>query len=78
MMAAEAARRSSLLVITSDNPRSEDPAAIAADMLAGLDDDARLAAEVVLDRAGAKSRSFDDREQVRAALALRAQQQDSK
>ena len=107
MMAAEAARRSSLLVITSDNPRSEDPAAIAADMLAGLDDDARLAAEVVLDRAeairrailaaepggvvlvagkghedyqivGAERRHFDDREQVRAALALRAQQQDSK
>ncbi len=53
MMAREAARRSSMLIITSDNPRSEDPAAIAADMLAGLDDDARLATTVELDRARA-------------------------
>ena len=53
MMAREAASRSSMLIITSDNPRSEDPAAIAADMLAGLDDDARLATTVELDRARA-------------------------
>lgn len=58
MMAAEASRRSSLLIITSDNPRSENPADIAADMLAGLDDDARTACEVVLDRAEAISRAI--------------------
>lgn len=58
MMAAEASRRSSLLIITSDNPRSENPADIAADMLAGLDDDARTACEVVLDRADAISRAI--------------------
>lgn len=58
IMAAEAARRSSLLIITSDNPRSENPADIAADMLAGLDDDARLGCEVVLDRAEAIARAI--------------------
>jgi UDP-N-acetylmuramoyl-L-alanyl-D-glutamate--2,6-diaminopimelate ligase len=34
-MGAAAARRSALLVVTDDNPRSEDPAAIRAAMLAG-------------------------------------------
>lgn len=58
MMAAEAAARSTHLIITSDNPRSEDPAAIAADMLTGLDDDARTRCEVVLDRAEAISRAI--------------------
>lgn len=53
MMAAEAAARSSLLIITSDNPRSENPADIAADMLAGLDNDARTRCAVELDRAAA-------------------------
>jgi UDP-N-acetylmuramoyl-L-alanyl-D-glutamate--2,6-diaminopimelate ligase len=35
MMGAEAASRADLLVVTDDNPRSEDPAAIRAAMLAG-------------------------------------------
>jgi UDP-N-acetylmuramoyl-L-alanyl-D-glutamate--2,6-diaminopimelate ligase len=35
LMGAEAARRSALLVVTDDNPRTEDPAAIRAAMLAG-------------------------------------------
>jgi len=35
VMGAEAARRADLLVVTDDNPRSEDPAAIRAAMLAG-------------------------------------------
>lgn len=35
VMGAEAARRAQLVVITDDNPRSEDPAAIRAAMLAG-------------------------------------------
>lgn len=36
MMALEAAERSDRLILTSDNPRSEDPEAIIADMKAGL------------------------------------------
>ncbi|WP_440898961.1 glutamate ligase domain-containing protein, partial [Actinosynnema sp.] len=35
LMGAEAARRSEVLVVTDDNPRSEDPAAIRAAVLAG-------------------------------------------
>jgi UDP-N-acetylmuramoyl-L-alanyl-D-glutamate--2,6-diaminopimelate ligase len=35
LMGEEAARRSDVLVVTDDNPRSEDPAAIRAEMLAG-------------------------------------------
>jgi UDP-N-acetylmuramoyl-L-alanyl-D-glutamate--2,6-diaminopimelate ligase len=34
-MGEAAARRSDLLVVTDDNPRSEDPSAIRAEMLAG-------------------------------------------
>jgi len=104
VMAAEASRRSSLLIITSDNPRSERPEDIAADMLKGLDADARYACETILDRAeaiqhaimtaepggvvlvagkghedyqiiGTERRHFDDREQVRDALAMRAARQ---
>ncbi len=37
IMAAEAARRSTRLVLTSDNPRTENPQAILDDMAAGLD-----------------------------------------
>ncbi|MBK8967030.1 MAG: UDP-N-acetylmuramoyl-L-alanyl-D-glutamate--2,6-diaminopimelate ligase [Lewinellaceae bacterium] len=37
VMAREAARRSDQLILTSDNPRTEDPAAILRDMEAGLD-----------------------------------------
>lgn len=35
LMGAEAARRADLLVVTDDNPRTEDPAAIRASILAG-------------------------------------------
>lgn len=37
VMAREAARRSDQLILTSDNPRTEDPAAILRDMESGLD-----------------------------------------
>ena len=37
LMAQEAAKRSDRVIITSDNPRFEDPDAIIADMVAGLD-----------------------------------------
>jgi UDP-N-acetylmuramoyl-L-alanyl-D-glutamate--2,6-diaminopimelate ligase len=48
VMGAEAARRADLLVVTDDNPRSEDPAAIRSAVLAGaLDVPAAERAEVV-------------------------------
>lgn len=37
IMAADAARRSDRVILTSDNPRSEDPQAIIDEMMAGLD-----------------------------------------
>ena len=60
MMAAAAASRSDRLILTSDNPRSEDPVAIIDDMLAGLDDDARRTTLSITDR----------REAIRTATAL--------
>jgi UDP-N-acetylmuramoyl-L-alanyl-D-glutamate--2,6-diaminopimelate ligase len=65
-MGEAAARRSDLLIVTDDNPRSEDPAAIRAAMLAGavavpagergavIDiGDRRAAINTAVDRAGA-------------------------
>ncbi|MBP3534387.1 MAG: UDP-N-acetylmuramoyl-L-alanyl-D-glutamate--2,6-diaminopimelate ligase, partial [Muribaculaceae bacterium] len=60
IMAAEAARRSDRLILTSDNPRFEEPEAILADMEAGLDAEARKQALVITDR----------REAIRTAAAL--------
>lgn len=51
LMAAVAERLADHIIITNDNPRSEDPAAIAADILAGVTDRSRL--QVVLDRRAA-------------------------
>ncbi|MBO5267590.1 MAG: UDP-N-acetylmuramoyl-L-alanyl-D-glutamate--2,6-diaminopimelate ligase, partial [Muribaculaceae bacterium] len=53
IMAAEAARRSDRVILTSDNPRSEDPLAIIDEMRAGLDDEARKRTFSVTDRAEA-------------------------
>lgn len=50
IMAREAAARSSRLVLTSDNPRSENPDDILADMVAGLDDDAVARTLTIADR----------------------------
>lgn len=60
IMAAEAARRSDLLILTSDNPRHEDPAEILADMWAGLDE------------AGAARTisNIDRRQAIRTAVAI--------
>ena len=60
LMAAESARRSDRLILTSDNPRFEEPEAIIADMEAGLDADARRKTLHITDR----------REAIRTAVAL--------
>lgn len=58
IMAREAASRSDRLFLTSDNPRTEDPVAILADMTAGLDSEATERTTVIPDR----------REAIRTAL----------
>lgn len=50
MMAAEAARRSNLVILTSDNPRSEDPEEILRQMEAGLDESTRPRTLKITDR----------------------------
>lgn len=50
MMAREAATRSYRTILTSDNPRSEDPEAILADMQAGLDADMQASMLKITDR----------------------------
>ena len=60
IMAAESARRSDRLILTSDNPRFEEPEAIIAEMEAGLDDEARRKTLHITDR----------REAIRTAVAL--------
>jgi UDP-N-acetylmuramoyl-L-alanyl-D-glutamate--2,6-diaminopimelate ligase len=49
-MGAAAARLSSLVVVTSDNPRREDPDAIIADVLAGIPETADAEVVVLSDR----------------------------
>ncbi len=57
LMAAAAQHRADRIVITSDNPRNEDPAAIINEMIAGL---ARAAAaEIIEDRAAAIAWAID-------------------
>ena len=60
IMAAEAARLSDRLILTSDNPRNEDPNAILRDMEAGLDASQRPRTLTICDR----------REAIRTATAL--------
>lgn len=45
LMGSIAARASDVVIVTSDNPRSEDPAAIIEDIIAGIDDRSRLMVE---------------------------------
>lgn len=59
-MAAEAARRSDRVILTSDNPRDEVPEDIIRDMEAGLDDEMRRRTLSITDR----------REAIRTALML--------
>ncbi|RZS34799.1 UDP-N-acetylmuramoylalanyl-D-glutamate--2,6-diaminopimelate ligase [Herbihabitans rhizosphaerae] len=62
MMGAEAARRSDLLVITDDNPRTEDPAEIRAAMMAG-------ALEVPKDQRGEVIEVGNRRDAIETAVA---------
>jgi len=56
LMGAAVARYSDQMIVTSDNPRTEDPAAIVADILTGMPEEGR---EVILDRAAAIAHLFD-------------------
>ena len=60
LMAAEAAKASNRVILTSDNPRNEDPQEIKNDMLAGLSDEQRKKTIAIVDR----------REAIRTACAL--------
>ena len=62
IMARESARRSQRLILTSDNPRFEEPEAILADMEAGLNEADRAKTLHITDR----------REAIRTAVALAA------
>ena len=50
IMAAEAAKASNRVILTSDNPRNEDPQEIINDMLAGLTDEQRKKTIAIVDR----------------------------
>jgi len=60
IMASEAARRSGRLILTSDNPRTEDPQAILDQMSTGLDSDQTARTLIITDR----------RQAIRTAAAL--------
>ncbi len=60
IMAREAAARSQRVILTSDNPRFEEPEDILADMEEGLDDEARTRTLHITDR----------RQAIRTAVAL--------
>ena len=60
IMAREAAERSDRVVITSDNPRFEEPEAIIADMMAGVPEELRPKVLCITDR----------REAIRAAAMM--------
>ena len=60
MMASEAACRSDLLILTSDNPRTEDPEAIIGDMKGGLTADELRRTICITDR----------REAIRTAIRM--------
>lgn len=60
IMAREAVNASNRVILTSDNPRDEEPQAILDDMLAGLDDEQKRCVLVIADR----------REAIKTAAAL--------
>jgi UDP-N-acetylmuramoyl-L-alanyl-D-glutamate--2,6-diaminopimelate ligase len=58
-MGAAAAAHADAVIVTDDNPRSEDPAAIRAAVLSGIPEDARARVQEVGDRAEAILRGVD-------------------
>ena len=60
LMARAAAERSDLVILTSDNPRNEDPQAILDDMLAGLDASQRERTLCIVDRREAIRRAVTE------------------
>lgn len=58
LMAAAASKGSDFVVVTSDNPRTEEPAAIVEDILKGLSTSARKNAHVEIDRREALAWTF--------------------
>lgn len=62
IMAQEAACRSDLVVLTSDNPRNEDPEEIIKEMLAGLSDDEKVRTICITDRREAICKAIMDAE----------------
>lgn len=50
IMAAEATRRSDLTILTSDNPRNEDPQTIIDEMMTGVPTDRRRSVSTIVDR----------------------------
>jgi UDP-N-acetylmuramoyl-L-alanyl-D-glutamate--2,6-diaminopimelate ligase len=60
LIAGIAFKNSDVCIITSDNPRHEDPQSIIADMLKGIpSDDSKTKPEVVIDRRGAIQRGVE-------------------
>ncbi|MCH5221249.1 MAG: UDP-N-acetylmuramoyl-L-alanyl-D-glutamate--2,6-diaminopimelate ligase [Muribaculaceae bacterium] len=59
LMARAAAERSDVVILTSDNPRNEDPVAILNDMLSGLDAYQLERTETIVDRRAAISRAVE-------------------
>lgn len=59
LMAAAAAERSDIVILTSDNPRNEDPVAIINDMKAGLNDAQLQQTEAIVDRRQAIRRAVE-------------------
>jgi UDP-N-acetylmuramoyl-L-alanyl-D-glutamate--2,6-diaminopimelate ligase len=57
LMGAAAAKGSDRLIVTNDNPRTEEPETIAAEIIAGIN--GQIAFEVVLDRAAAIRRAVE-------------------
>lgn len=69
-MGAEAANNSDVVIVTTDNPRSEDPRSIADEVAAGASESDRSVVELVLDRRTAIRRAIQIAEPGDAVLIL--------
>ncbi len=77
LMGRAAARGADLIVATSDNPRSEDPEAILAQILPGLEEGGASRLDVARARAGAKGYLVEPDRAAAIALAVRCAGTDS-